>query len=257
MFDLEANYISKLRKTIPFTCSYYEISNLFLAVKITPKMAKILFKFKNSLFYVIHYLHVVENCIFKISYLHCRYDEHNKIRSNTQNNGMTNSNIMRAHEAETRFPLGMRYGNAVYGFSGDPSTSSYTRTTNEINSRHIESTKYILQSGISSTFENGHVPTFYQRRSADQVLWIRSPNMRNEFDVSTTSKRECHEQIKDNLHVRSSSESKPLTSGNQLLTDNTTMKSRIENQNQKRMVKTVKTILPKEDTSSSKEKSHV
>lgn len=115
MFDLEANYISKLRKTIPFTCSYYEISNLFLAVKITPKMAKILFKFKNSLGYVIHYLHVVKNCIFKISYLHCRYDEHDKIRSNTQNNGMTNSNIMRAHEAETRFPLGMRYGNAVHG----------------------------------------------------------------------------------------------------------------------------------------------
>lgn len=81
--------------------------------------------------------------------------------------------------------------------------------------------------------------------------------MRNELDVSTTSKRECHEQIKDNLHVRSSSESKPLTSGNQLLTDNTTMKSRIENQNQKRMVKTVKTIIPKEYTSSSKEKSHV
>lgn len=113
MFDLETNYILKLRKTIPFTCSYYEISNLFLAVKITPKMAKILFKFKNSLGYVIHYLHVVENCIFKISYIHCWYDEHDKIRSNTQNNGMTNSNIMRAHEAETRFPLGMRYGNAV------------------------------------------------------------------------------------------------------------------------------------------------
>lgn len=74
--------------------------------------------------------------------------------------------------------------------------------------------------------------------------------MKNEFDVSTTSKRECHEQIKDSSHFRSSSESKTLTSGNQLLPDNTTNKSRMENQNQK-------TILSKEDTSSSKEKSHV
>lgn len=32
---------------------------------------------------------------------------------------MTNSNVMRAHEAETRFPLGMRYGNAVV-FMGFP-----------------------------------------------------------------------------------------------------------------------------------------
>lgn len=41
-----------------------------------------------------------------------------------------------------------------------------------------------------------------------------------------------------------------MTSGNQLLPDNTTKKSRMENQNQK-------TILSKEDTSSSKEKSYV
>lgn len=77
--------------------------------------------------------------------------------------------------------------------------------------------------------------------------------MKNELDVSTTSKRECHEQIKDSSRVRSFSESSTLISGNQLLPNN----SRIGNQNQNRMVKTVKTILSKEDTSSLKEKSHV
>lgn len=169
---------------------------------------------------------------------------------------MTNSNIMGAHEAETRVPVETRYGNAVYGFSREPSTGPYTRTTNEINTRHVESTRCILQSGISSTGENGHVPTFYQRRPADQVLWIQSPSMKNELDVSTTLKKR-HEQIEDSSRVRSFSESNTLTSGNQIFPDNTTKKSRIENQNQNRMVKTVKTILSKEDTSSSKEKSHV
>lgn len=72
--------------------------------------------------------------------------------------------------------------------------------------------------------------------------------MKNELDVSTTSKRDCHEQIEDSSRVRS---------GNQLLPDNTTKKSRIGNQNQNRMMKTVKTTLSKEDTSSLKEKSHV
>lgn len=75
---------------------------------------------------------------------------------------MANSNIMRAHEAETRVPVGTRYGNAVYGFSSEPSTGPYTRITNGINTHHVESTRCNLRSGISSTDENGHVPTFYQ-----------------------------------------------------------------------------------------------
>lgn len=49
VFDLVANYISKLRKTNPFTCSFYEISNLFLAVKITQKWLKYYLNLKTVL----------------------------------------------------------------------------------------------------------------------------------------------------------------------------------------------------------------